>query len=153
MDRLDLDILASLEREGRQSFAELAQTVGLSKTPCWVRVQALEKSEAIRGYRADVCPRSLGLGVTAFVQIKIDFSRRTEFEQAVIASTAVLECHTTAGDADYILKVFCRDMEDLDNLLRSELSLLPGVQRSTTVPCLKSIKQGGSVVAAARVSR
>jgi Lrp/AsnC family leucine-responsive transcriptional regulator len=150
MDVLDLAILASLERDGRQSFAALAENVGLSKTPCWTRVQELEKSAAIRGYRADIDPRALGLGVHAFVQVMIDFSRRAEFETAVLENAAILECYTTAGEADYVLKIICRDVDDLDDLLRFNLSLLPGLQRSTTIICLKAVKHGGGVTGAAK---
>jgi Lrp/AsnC family leucine-responsive transcriptional regulator len=84
MDQLDLAIIASLERDGRQSFSGLADSVGLSKTPCWNRVQALEAAGVIRGYTADIDPRAIGLGVFAFVQVMIDFSRREAFEAAVL---------------------------------------------------------------------
>lgn len=148
MDAVDIAILASLERDGRQSFAALADDVGLSKTPCWMRVQALEKSGAIGGYGARIDPRTIGLGVFAFVQVMIDFARRSEFETAVLENVAVLECHTTAGDADYILKIACRDVDDLDDLLRFNISLLPGLQRSTTMVCLKAVKQTAALTAA-----
>ncbi|MGE4408964.1 MAG: Lrp/AsnC family transcriptional regulator [Sphingobium sp.] len=140
MDIFDLKIIESLERDGRQSFADLASDVGLSKTPCWSRVQALEKTGVIRGYRADVNPALLGLGVFAIVQVMIDFSRRNEFEQAVLNSPAILECYTTVGEADYLLKVACKDLDSLDDLLRHTLTPLPGVQRSTTMLCLKTVK-------------
>jgi Lrp/AsnC family leucine-responsive transcriptional regulator len=145
MDAVDQAILGSLERDGRQSYAALAESVGLSKTPCWMRVQALENSGAIRGFHADIDPRALGLGVHAFVQVMIDFTKRAEFETAVLANTSILECYTTAGDADYVLKIICRDVDDLDELLRFNLSLLPGLQRSTTIVCLKAVKHGTSI--------
>jgi Lrp/AsnC family leucine-responsive transcriptional regulator len=150
MDAIDPAILASLERDGRQSYAMLADSVGLSKTPCWIRAQALEKSGAIRGYQADIDPKTLGLGVYAFVQVMIDFTRRAEFEAAVLENASILECYTTAGEADYVLKIACRDVDDLDDLLRFNLSLLPGLQRSTTVICLKAVKHGGSITEAAQ---
>lgn len=150
MDAIDLTLLEALERDGRQSFGTLAETVGLSKTPCWNRVQALERSDVIQGYGVELDLRSLGLGVVALVQVMIDFARRAEFEQAVLENPAILECHTTAGEADYVLKVVCSDVDDLDDLLRYNLSLLPGLQRSTTIICLKTVKQRGSPIAAAR---
>jgi Lrp/AsnC family leucine-responsive transcriptional regulator len=149
MDAIDRSILMSLERDGRQSFGTLAENVGLSKTPCWSRVQSLEKSGALIGYYAEVDPRALGLGVFASVQVMIDSSRRDEFEKAVINNPAVLECYTVAGEADYSLKVACRDVDDLDDLLRFSISMLPGVQRSTTMICLKTVKQRGLITAAA----
>lgn len=148
MDQLDVAIIASLENDGRQSFASLAESVGLSKTPCWTRVQTLEGSGVIRGYVADVDARAVGLGVFAFVQVMIDFSRRAAFEEAVLRNPAILECYTTAGEADYMLKLVCRDVDDLDDLLRFSISLLPGLQRSTTMICLKSVKHRGPLSAA-----
>ena len=153
MDEVDLTIVDALEQDGRQSFAQLAERSGLSKTPCWNRVQALETSGVLRGYVADVDPRLLGLGVLAFVEVMIDFGRQAEFEAAVFKNAAILECYTTAGEGDYLLKVVCRDVEDLDDLLRFNISLMPGLQRSTTIICLKLVKHGGGVAAALRQSR
>jgi Lrp/AsnC family leucine-responsive transcriptional regulator len=153
MDQLDVAIIAALESDGRQSFASLAESVGLSKTPCWTRVQTMESSGVIRGYMADVDARALGLGVFAFVQVMIDFSRRAAFEDAVLQNPAVLECYTTAGEADYMLKLVCRDVDDLDDLLRFSISLLPGLQRSTTMICLKSVKHRAPLSAALRRKR
>ena len=145
MDSYDLALLRELERDGRQSFAGLADNVGLSKTPCWTRVQDLERKGIITGYGARVNPRRLGLGVYALVQVMIDFSRREEFERAVLQNDTILECYTTAGEADYVLKILCRDVDGLDDLLRFTISLLPGLQRSTSMIWLKAVKENGSV--------
>jgi Lrp/AsnC family leucine-responsive transcriptional regulator len=149
MDRTDAAILSALGDNCRQSFAELSEKVGLSKTPCWARVQTLEKSGAIRGYHADIQPAALGLHVMAYVQVMIDFSRRADFETAVISEASIVDCATTAGEADYILKVVCKDVDGLDDLLRYRISLLPGLQRSTTMICLKSIKHFTNLTQAA----
>jgi Lrp/AsnC family leucine-responsive transcriptional regulator len=149
MDKFDLAILASLERDGRQSFVDLAEEVGLSKTPCWTRVQALEKNGTIRGYHADLAPQMLQLKLTAYIQVMINFGQRTQFEAAALANPAVLECMSLAGEADYLLKVVCEDVDKLDDLLRYNLSLLPGLQRSTTMICLKTIKSRASLTDAA----
>ena len=143
MDRLDWKIVAALEQEGRQSFAELGETIGLSKSPCWSRVRSLEESGVIRGYAARLDPATLGLAVQSFVEVRISLDAHTEFEVAVVAHPAVVECHTTAGDSDYMLKVFARSVDHLDELLRHDLSKLPGVHRLSTVVCLKPIKQQG----------
>ena len=153
MDEIDLTIINALEQHGRQSYAQLAERVGLSKTPCWNRVQTLETSGVLRGYGADVDPRPLGLSVLAFVEAMIDFGRHAEFEAAVLKNAAILECYTTAGEGDYLLKVICRDVEDLDDLLRFNISRMPGLQRSTTIICLKSVKHGSGIAAALRQGR
>jgi len=148
MDVLDRKILKSIEANGRQSFQELGSDIGLSKTACWGRVQSMEKKGVILGYGAKLDPRSLGLGVFAIIQIMIDPSKRAEFERAVLNHAAILECYTIAGEADYVLKVACRDVDDLDTLLRMQISLLPGLQRSTTMICMNTIKTGGALTAA-----
>jgi Lrp/AsnC family leucine-responsive transcriptional regulator len=146
MDRVDLGLLAALEKNGRQSFATLAELSGMSKTSVWSRVQTLEETGVIRNYRAVIDPALIGLKLTAYVNIMIDFSKRDSFEKSVMSNPAVVECFTTAGEADYIMRIICRDVSQLDNILRYNISLMPGVQRSTTLMCLKSIKQDASLV-------
>lgn len=152
MDRLDWKIVAALEQHGRQSFAELGETVGLSKSPCWSRVRSLEGSGIIRGYAASLDPVALGLSVQSFVEVRINLDAHSEFEAAVLAHPAVVECHTMAGDGDYILKIFARSVDHLDELLRYDLSKLPGVHGLTTVVCLKTIKQQGRLAEWARTT-
>lgn len=143
MDKLDWKIAAALEQDGRQSFAELGERVGLSKSPCWTRVKNLEEQGIIEGYGARLAPSALGLAVQSFVEVQIRFDSHAEFEAAVFAHPGVVECHTTAGESDYLLKIFSRSAEHLDDLLRHNLSKLPGVQRLKTLICLKTIKRDG----------
>ena len=145
MDRLDWKIIAALETDGRQSSAELVEHIGRSTSPCWSRVKNLEDSGVIEGYAARLDPVALGLAVQSFVEVQIRFDAHTEFEAAVLAHPAVVECHTTAGESDYMLKIFARSAEHLDDLLRHNLSKLPGVQRLKTVVCLKTIKRQGNL--------
>ncbi len=153
MDSFDHAILGLLEADGRQSYVALAEQVGLSKTPCWARVQALEKEGVIKGYRAVLEPAAIGLGLTAFVQVSIHFGSHAEFEAAALAHPAILECFTTAGDGDYLLRVATGDVDRLDGLLREDLCRLPGVQRFSTTICLKTIKDGGSLAQTAAFTR
>jgi len=149
MDRIDRKLLAELERDARQPFAVLGETVGLSKTPCWSRVQELERSGAITGYHAALSPAALGLLMTAYVEVVIEAPRRAEFEAAVVKSPVVVECRTMAGAADYLIKLHCRDAEQLDTILRHDLTVLPGVQHTKTTICLKAVKTDGSLAEAA----
>lgn len=151
MDRFDHAILAEMEADARQSFGAIAERVGLSKTPCWTRVQALERSGAITGYRATVDPHALGLKLNAYVQVTIDFGMHEAFERAVIAHAAILDCYTIAGPGDYLLHVITADIERLDTLLREELCMLPGVNRFSTTICMKKIKHTASITAAAAI--
>jgi Lrp/AsnC family transcriptional regulator, leucine-responsive regulatory protein len=147
LDRVDRAILAALEADGRLSFAELGERVGLSKSPCWKRVQALEAAGIIRGYRAVIDPAPLGAGILAFAHITIAFEQHEAFERAVLAHPLVLECHATVGEADYVLKLMTRDLASLDDFLRHELWRIPGVKRFTTTLTMRTIKSHGSVMA------
>jgi Lrp/AsnC family leucine-responsive transcriptional regulator len=153
MDKIDWAILEALEADGRESFGAIAERVSLSKTPCWTRVQTLERDGAIKGYRAVIDPHAVGLTLTAFVEVTIEFGSRLAFERAVSEHPAIIECYTTAGEADYLLQVMTSDVERLDSLLREELCRLPGVQRFATTICLKRIKDNGPITRAAGFER
>ncbi|NOW47380.1 Lrp/AsnC family leucine-responsive transcriptional regulator [Novosphingobium sp. SG751A] len=148
MDKFDRAILRALERDARQSFADLAEEVGMSKTPCWNRVQGLEASGAILGYRAMVEPEAVGLTLDAFVQVSVSFADHAAFEAAACEHPSVIACYTTAGDADYLLHVMARDVAHLDGLLRGQLRRMPGVERFKTTIGMKRIKRAGAVMAA-----
>lgn len=150
MDQLDWKIVSLLERDGRISFAELAEQVGLSKSPCWNRVQRLRDSGVIRGFGAQLDPPALGLGVQCYISVTIGFDAHTAFEDAVCEHPAILECHTTAGASDYLLRLYAQSVEHLDDLLRHDISKLPGVQSSSTTICLKTIKSDGSLIELSR---
>lgn len=150
MDRFDRAILAELEQDSRQSFGGVAEKVGLSKTPCWNRVQSLEQRGFITGYPTAIDPYAIGLKLTAFVEVSVEFAQHPAFEAAIMAHPSVLNCYTTAGAGDYLLHVITNDVEGLDGLLRGHLSRLPGVQRFTTTVCMKTIKRGAPLMAAVR---
>ena len=143
MDRIDWKILQQLERQGRLSYADLAEAVGISKSPCWTRVRQQEADGVIQGYTVQLDPAALGLLVQSHVRVILRLGLHEEFEAAVIAHPAVIECHTTAGSSDYLLKIYARSVQHLDDLLRHELSKLPGVDRLDSTICLKTIKQHG----------
>jgi Lrp/AsnC family leucine-responsive transcriptional regulator len=140
MDKIDHHILTLLEDDGRLSFAEIGDQVGLSKTPCWQRVRELERTGVIRGYRAEIDSAQLGLEVEAFVQVTLSSVQHAQFEAAVLRHPAVLQCFTTAGQADYLMHVLVAGIAELDSLLRMEISQLPGVQKIETTVCMKTIK-------------
>ncbi|MGQ0835583.1 MAG: Lrp/AsnC family transcriptional regulator [Gammaproteobacteria bacterium] len=79
-DKIGIALLRRLEDDARQSYPDLGRRVGLSKTPCWHRVQELESEGVIRGFRADLNPQKLGLQVHAFVQATINATKYSEFE-------------------------------------------------------------------------
>ena len=153
LDRTDRAILQALEADARLSFSDLAEAVGLSKTPCWNRVRELERSGVITGYHASVDPLQLGLELHAFVQVTLDGRRHADFEAAVQRHAAILECHATTGQGDYLLHVLVPGIAGLDGFLRNEISRMPGVQRLHTTVATKSIKHVTAVTACALASQ
>jgi Lrp/AsnC family transcriptional regulator, leucine-responsive regulatory protein len=150
MDKIDHRILTLLEEDARQSFAELGEQVALSKTPCWQRVRELERAGVIRGYRAEIDSRRLGLQVEAFVQVTLSSVQHVEFEAAVLQHPSILQCFTTAGQADYLIHVLVEGIAELDSLLRMEISQLPGVQKIETTVCMKTIKHRAPITGCLR---
>jgi Lrp/AsnC family transcriptional regulator, leucine-responsive regulatory protein len=146
LDRVDEAILRLLEKDGRLSFNSLGQEVGLSKTPSWTRVNALEREKVITAYRAEIDPARLGLQLHAFVQVTINAAKHADFEAAVNRHGSVLECYTIAGQADYLLHVLVAGIAELDELLRNEITRMPGVQRGTTTVAMKTIKHRGLIM-------
>ncbi len=146
-------LLSRLEHDGRISYSELGEAVGLSKSPAWERVRALESRGAITGYRAVIDPAAVGLQIHAFVQVTIRSSCAGEFEHALAAHPSVLECFSIAGQADYLLHVLVADVASLDTLLRSEIARLPGVERLSTMVGMKTIKARGYIMDCAARAR
>jgi DNA-binding Lrp family transcriptional regulator len=143
LDALDRKILTSLQAEGRVSNVDLAREVHLSAPQCFRRVRALEERGVIRGYRADVHPEALGLGVMAYVSLNIDgglFGRVRDVEAEIRAFPQILECHTVSGDSDYLLKVVARDLRSLSQFLTDQLMQVPGVDDVRSMICLEEIK-------------
>ena len=150
LDAVDRRILRELQADSTIPIAELAERVGLSQTPCWKRVKALEEAGVIKGYRTLLDPARLGFGLEAFVQVSIDVERFDAFEAAVRRHPLIWRCHATTGEADYLLHILATDMASLDRLLRQELNRLPGVRHTVTSMSTREIKSDISLAEAMR---
>jgi Lrp/AsnC family leucine-responsive transcriptional regulator len=132
-DARDEAILAILQRDGRATFAEVGKEVGLSPSSVHDRVRKLEQAGVIRGYRAEVDPEGLGLFVTALVSVMpLDPKQPDDLPDRVREFAEVEDCHSVAGDENYILKVRTRTTSDLEEFLR-RLREKAGVNTRTTV--------------------
>ena len=131
LDRYDRQILRILQQEGRITNQELADRIGLSASPCLRRVQAIEKSGLITGYRALLDARALGLSLMALIHISMDQhtpERFEHFESKVKDIPQVMECLLITGQAsDYQLKVVVKDMDAYQELLLNRITRIPGV--------------------------
>src|SRR5260370_13669593 len=114
MDSLDVKAITLLMRNGRATWAEVGQLLGLSAPSAADRVRKLEQRGVIRGYAALVDPASVGHPLTAYVSVSLASHRnRAAFLLAIDKMAQVAECHRDAGDDDYLLKVHCRGTQDL----------------------------------------
>lgn len=142
-DRIDQSIIDVLQDDARITLTELANRVGLSKTPCQIRMRRLEKEGYIMGYRALINRARLGARHIAFVQVTLSDTRSTAlkaFNQAVGAIKEVEQCHMIAGDFDYLLKIRTTDMDDYRTVLGEKISTLPHVKQTSTFVVMESVK-------------
>ena len=143
IDRLDRRILDLLQREGALPVAEVAARTGLSTTTCWRRIQQLEQSGVIRGRVAVLDRAALGLDVTIFAHVKLSSQGRdaiAAFSEAIRDRPEVLDCYTTMGEWDFMLRVVTRDIKAYEAFYLDHLSKLPNVQSinsSVTVTVIK----------------
>jgi len=142
MDTLDRKALPLLMKNGRMTWSELGQALGLSAPAAADRVRKLEEHGVIRGYSAILDAEALGYSLTAFVFVTLlDQRRRAAFHNGVKRLDQIVECHHVAGDDDFLLKVRCRGTRDLDRLLVEELKGKMGVARSRTTIVLDTAKE------------
>ncbi|SCK30956.1 Lrp/AsnC family transcriptional regulator, leucine-responsive regulatory protein [Variovorax sp. HW608] len=148
LDRTDRLILEALQANARLTMAELAEKVSLSQSPCWRRVQLLERGGFILGYHARLERRQLGLSVHGFVSLRMeDHTPRTaaSFERQVVALPEVIACQNLSGQYDYQLELVAADHEAFARLVREKIRSLPGVKDIYTSFTLKEVKTGGAL--------
>ena len=142
LDDLDAAILRHLERHGRATNYDVGEAVGLSASAASRRIQALEASGAIRGYRALIDDRHLGKRTTVYIRVTLERQSAAvlaAFETAVRRSKGIQSCHLMACQYDYMLVVRVADIEDYGRLHQNELSRLPGVTRLETSFALRDV--------------
>jgi len=143
LDRADHRILDLLQREGALPVAEVAARTGLSTTTCWRRIQQLEHDGVIRGRVALLDRSALGLDVTIFAHVKLSTQGRdaiAAFAEAIRDRPEVLDCYTTMGEWDFMLRIVTRDIKAYEAFYLDHLSKLPNVQSinsSVTVTVIK----------------
>jgi DNA-binding Lrp family transcriptional regulator len=142
MDAINRKIIAELEADGRLSVTELAERVKLTVSPCHRRLRELERSGAIRGYRAIIDPAALGLGFEVLVQVTMereDAATIAKFESGLAKVGEVRHAERLFGEPDYLVRVATADLEAYQILRDEKLATLPGVQRLTSTIVMKRI--------------
>jgi len=147
-DRTDRAILAVLQRDGRIANIDLAEEISLSPSACLRRVKALEASGIIEGYRAEVSRTEAGLGLTAFVGLKVEGHSREvsqQIEQALTAIPAVVACHVVAGGDDFLVEVAVRDLAGYERVLLDQILAIPAVTTAHTTFAIRTVLSRGPV--------
>jgi Lrp/AsnC family transcriptional regulator, leucine-responsive regulatory protein len=145
LDTLDRRILAALQQQGRATYDELATSVGLSASATLRRVKRLEESGVIAGYVALVAPERVGLGLAAYINVRLakaggQANPIEAFAAAVMAWPEVVECVALTGEMDYLLRVLVRDMAHYSRFVMDQLLKHPSVQDCKTSFMMRRLK-------------
>lgn len=141
-------ILAALQRDARQSNAELAAAIGLSPAPTWRRVRRLEQTGVITGYRVEIDRRKIGLGVMAFVRVDTErdnIETTRVLEDAIRQWPEVMACHYISGAGTFELQVLVTDLDAYSRWTMDTLFKLPHVKGLHTSFSLGEVKAGGAL--------
>jgi len=131
MDRIDRQIIAALQRDGRLRLAELSERVGLSSTPLARRIRRLEGDGVITGYSARVDQEALGLPLNIFIFVELEKQTREAigaFETALRRFDEVMECYLMTGTRDVLLRVVAADLAGFDRFLGDGLMQVPNIR-------------------------
>lgn len=156
LDRLDLKILATLQTTGRISNLELAETVGLSATPCMQRVRRLEAAGYIRGYDAQLDIDRICSNIVVFTEITLRNHRREDFlkfERGIQEIPQILNCFLVTGGYDYLAQFIARDIHDYQTVVEDLLDRDLGVEKYFSYVTIKQVKRGAGYPLADLVSQ
>lgn len=148
LDRIDIKILAELQRNGRITNTALAEAVGLSQSPCLQRLKRLEAKGYISGYGAQIDIGKLSDAITVFTEVTLSDHRREDFvkfETGVQSFPEVSECHLISGGYDYLLKFVCRSVSDYQATIERVLDARIGIEKYFSYIVIKSPIPGRAV--------
>lgn len=143
LDKTDLMILKILQENSKVTNLTLSRKIGLSPAPTLERVKKLESTNVIESYHAHVNLHAIGLNVTTFVLVSLALKKENslkEFQEKIMSIDEVTECYIVTGEADFLLKVVCKDIPTYEELLFKELSQISGIERMKTLMTLSSVK-------------
>jgi len=142
LDSIDWRILSVLQDDARMANVDLAEKVHLSPSPCLARVKSLEREGFISRYVTLLNPQAVGLGVSVFVQVRLEKqveASLTTFEKAIAARQEVMECYLMTGSSDYLLRVVVSDLQEFQRFV-TDVSKIPGVGNIQSSVALKQVK-------------
>jgi Lrp/AsnC family transcriptional regulator len=148
LDKIDLAILRVLQEDASRSAAEIAESVGLSQSPCWRRIQRLKDEGYISKIVALLDRRKLNLPTQLFVQVKVlrnDQASLSQFTDAIRSFQEVMECHVILGVYDFLLRVVVRDMEAYEKFYFGKLSGVPNIREVNSFVAALEVKSTTSL--------
>jgi Lrp/AsnC family transcriptional regulator of ectoine degradation len=143
LDPIDLRILDAIQRDGRITKLALAEKVGLSPTPCWMRLRKLEKAGIVAGYHARIAMRVVAPVATVLMEVTLANHRQADFdrfERVVRDVPQIVGCWSVGGGVDYVLKVMARDIDASQRLVDALLEREIGIDRYFTYIVTKTVK-------------
>lgn len=143
LDPIDLKILDAIQRDGRITKLALAEQVGLSPTPCWMRLRKLEKAGIVSGYHARIAMRVVAPVATVLMEVTLANHRQADFdrfERVVRDIPEIVACWSVGGGVDYVLKVMARDIDAYQRLVDGLLDREIGIDRYFTYIVIKTVK-------------
>ncbi|SFN85689.1 Lrp/AsnC family transcriptional regulator, regulator of ectoine-degradation genes [Mesorhizobium sp. NFR06] len=143
LDPIDLRILDAIQRDGRITKLALAEKVGLSPTPCWMRLRKLEKAGIVAGYHASIAMRAIAPVATVLMEVTLANHRQADFdrfERVVRDVPEIVACWSVGGGVDYVLKVMARDIDAYQRLVDGLLEREIGIDRYFTYIVTKTVK-------------
>jgi len=143
LDKIDLKILKILQESSKITNLDLSKKIGLSPAPTLERVKKLEQSEIIESYHAMVNPQSIGLNVKTFVQVSLAWQKENalnNFLEKIKEIEEIVECYIITGEADFLMKIICKDIPTYEQLLFKTLSQIEEIERLKTLMTLSTVK-------------
>lgn len=144
LDPIDLKILDAIQRDGRITKLALAEAVGLSPTPCWMRLARLEKAGIVSGYHARIAMRVIAPVATVLMEVTLASHRQADFdrfERAIRDIPEIVACWSVGGGVDYLMKIIARDIDAYQRLVDALLGRELGIDRYFTYIVIKTVKE------------
>ena len=143
LDKIDLKILKILQENSKITNLDLSKRIGLSPAPTLERVKKLEGNEVIQSYHAQVNPQSIGLNVKTFVLVSLAWQKENalnNFLEKIREIEEITECYIITGEADFLIKIVCKDIPTYEQLLFKTLSQIEEIERLKTLMTLSTVK-------------
>lgn len=144
LDKIDLQILRTLQRNAKLTTKELADAVHLTPTPVFERQKRLERNGYIKKYIAVLDPELLGKGLLVFCKVKLKQINREiadDFTRRIQHIPEVIECYNTSGNYDYLLKIRAADMQEYQQFILNKLGIIETVGSVESTFVMSEIKQ------------